>query len=136
VKGLARRLPFLENFPRENQNGVSATWKAISALCNGDDDRPANEEGPRGRGRTGRRRGGGRRGDGRTGGGENGIADTPFIAIGSERLYSPASAKSSNENTTQARCARARGRSCYRLSAPVFPATIMRATSGAGRRAR
>jgi len=29
-----RRLRFLENFPRENQNGVSATWKAINALCN------------------------------------------------------------------------------------------------------
>lgn len=25
---------FLKNFPRENQTGVSATWKAISALCN------------------------------------------------------------------------------------------------------
>jgi len=29
-----RRLRFLENFPRENQNEVSATWKAINALCN------------------------------------------------------------------------------------------------------
>jgi hypothetical protein len=114
VKGLARRLPFLENFPRENQNGVSATWKAISALCNGDDDRPANEGGRGGEGGTGRggvgwgeeRRGEERDGTGR--GGERNRRYAVYRYRERASLLPRVRAKSSNENTTQARRARAR----------------------------
>lgn len=106
VKGLAR-LRFLENFPWENQNGVSELRGKPLCIMQRMEESRSRDPGTKGK----RER----------------IADMPFIAIGSKRLSPPPTPLAVQSRQTRIRH---KHRCSYRrLPAPVSPITIMLTTS-------